>query len=260
MATSTVSGGDPVLVSQCLDFCQALASMGQAISFSLTLGSSFSFTLDTRRKTTPERDVEKKKKPSPSTLRRNKRRKEEFLKNKIVVASDLESSSQVRDIFQCEHCEHSFTTANGLRIHIGKSHKALKLLISPEKVRDQTHENSLSVSPVRDTRREEEEKVEQEEAQILPEDETHQEHLYFDDENEKNNHAHSKQTDAISGLVVVRNWDKEPKTRKVHLLDEVLLEPPTKVFCRDRGIGVYEKTCHLGSFFFKFDDGTIDEC
>ena len=30
--TSTISGGDPALVKQCLDFCQSLASMGQNIS------------------------------------------------------------------------------------------------------------------------------------------------------------------------------------------------------------------------------------
>mgnify|MGYP007095145959 CR=1 FL=1 len=34
-------------MSQYLDFCQALASMGQTISFSLTLGSTFYFNLGT---------------------------------------------------------------------------------------------------------------------------------------------------------------------------------------------------------------------
>ena len=39
--------GEPSLVSQYLDFCQALASMGQTISFSLTLGDTFYFNLGT---------------------------------------------------------------------------------------------------------------------------------------------------------------------------------------------------------------------
>ena len=47
MAPSTMSGGEPALVSQCMDFCQALASIEPTISFSLTLGSTFYFNLDT---------------------------------------------------------------------------------------------------------------------------------------------------------------------------------------------------------------------
>jgi hypothetical protein len=34
------------LTTQCLAFCQALATQGQAISFALTIGSAFSFSLD----------------------------------------------------------------------------------------------------------------------------------------------------------------------------------------------------------------------
>ena len=42
-----MSVGKSSLLSQYLDFCQALASMGQTISFSLTLGSIFYFNLGT---------------------------------------------------------------------------------------------------------------------------------------------------------------------------------------------------------------------
>ena len=42
-----MSVGEPSLVSQYLDFCQALASMGQTISFSLTLDDTFYFNLGT---------------------------------------------------------------------------------------------------------------------------------------------------------------------------------------------------------------------
>ena len=42
-----MSVGESSLVSQYLDLCQALASMGQTISFSLTLGSTFYFNLGT---------------------------------------------------------------------------------------------------------------------------------------------------------------------------------------------------------------------
>ena len=36
------------LASKCMDFCQALANQGEAFNFSLSIGSNFSFSLDTR--------------------------------------------------------------------------------------------------------------------------------------------------------------------------------------------------------------------
>ena len=33
-----------------------------------------------------------------------------------------------------------------------------------------------------------------------------------------------------------------------------------KVYCRVKGIGVYESTCGQGSFCYKFDDGDLMEC
>ena len=171
MATSTLSGGEPALLKQCLDFCQALASKGQTISFSLTLGSTFSFNLDTRGKaTSPVEKMTKKKKPSPSTLRRNLLRKELFLKQKSETSSDLEATSLAEAIFHCEHCASSFKTENGLKIHVGKSHKALKSSLSPEKVCENSEETSQTVSPLRDTRREEQETEKEEEAPSLPEE------------------------------------------------------------------------------------------
>ena len=65
------------LATKCLDFCQILSSQGLAFKFSLTVGSNFSFTLDT--KVLASDTQAKKKKSSPSTIRRNARRREEFL-------------------------------------------------------------------------------------------------------------------------------------------------------------------------------------
>ena len=39
---------DMDLAAKCLEFCQVLAPQGQATSLSITIGSSFSFHLDTR--------------------------------------------------------------------------------------------------------------------------------------------------------------------------------------------------------------------
>ena len=80
MKMAAVAGKDSSLASKCLDLCQALASQGQEFTFSVTIGSSFSFSLDTRKKSCDFKQPGKRS--SPSTMRRNARRKEHFLKKK----------------------------------------------------------------------------------------------------------------------------------------------------------------------------------
>ena len=64
------------LASKCMAFCQTLASQGQVFNFSLSIGPDFSFSLDTRSKAVKTQGT--KKRSSPSTLRRNARRRAEF--------------------------------------------------------------------------------------------------------------------------------------------------------------------------------------
>ena len=71
------------LATKCLDFCQILSSQGLAFKFSLTMSSNFSFSLDTRGLALDiQAKIPLKKKPSPSTIRRNARRREVFLNKK----------------------------------------------------------------------------------------------------------------------------------------------------------------------------------
>ena len=65
---------------------QALNSQGNAFKFSLTLASGFAFSFDSKELAL-DNQAKKKKKPSPSTIRRNARRKEEFLKKKLNFVS-----------------------------------------------------------------------------------------------------------------------------------------------------------------------------
>ena len=67
MAAVTEVGS--TLLMKCLDFCQALSSQGQAFNFSLAIGPTFNFSLDTRGKVL--KGPVAKKRTSPSTLRRN---------------------------------------------------------------------------------------------------------------------------------------------------------------------------------------------
>ena len=142
------------LATQCLEFCQTLTSKGHAFTFNLTLGSSFSFSLDTKMKITSLET--KKKKKSPSTMRRNLKRKEDYLKRKEAEekenSTDMEPSSQVKKTFKCSQCDNDFKSENGLKIHIGKAHKSSDP--PTEKLRDAILPalKPLVISPIRETR------------------------------------------------------------------------------------------------------------
>jgi len=76
-----MGGVDATSATKSLDLCQALIGQGQAFTFSLTYtGTSYTFSLDTRSKEIPSPMA--RKKTSPSTLRRNARRREVFLKRR----------------------------------------------------------------------------------------------------------------------------------------------------------------------------------
>ena len=80
-----MSAVDPSLASQCLDLSQALVRQGLAFSLSLTIGSEFTFSLDTR-KIEEQPSPMARKYTSPSTQRRNVRRQQEFLKKKAEAS------------------------------------------------------------------------------------------------------------------------------------------------------------------------------
>ena len=104
---------DAKLVSQCLDFCQTLAGKSLTFSFSLNIGPSFSFSVDTTGNgaLAPKK---KKKKPTPSTLRRNTRRREDFLKKKAKTST--EEYSQSEPVSE-EEAETSVKAPSGLHHH-----------------------------------------------------------------------------------------------------------------------------------------------
>ena len=121
-------------------------------NFSLAIGSTFSFSVDTKSKEALPSKA--KKKVSPSTLKRNMRRREEFLKKKFI-SSEAEKSEPDKEAspgatFQCDQCENVFRNEKGLKIHKGKAHKT----VSPaEKVRMSSFDSSLEVSPIKESER-----------------------------------------------------------------------------------------------------------
>ena len=99
-----------------MEFCQALASQGQTFHFSLAMGPTFSFSLDTRRKEVMSSGF---KKLSPSTQRRNTKRREEFLIKKKQTPSTVDSPVEkaVVSDFPCDQCDYSNGSEKGLRQH-----------------------------------------------------------------------------------------------------------------------------------------------
>ena len=152
---TTVSETDTSLATQCLDFCQALAGQGKEFKLSITIGSTFTFSLDTRK----GKETLPKKRSSPSTLKRNAKRREEFIAKKseseAASLTGLESNQKLMkqlQAFKCNQCESSFKTENGLKIHTGKSHKEAN---SPEKLRKSISQSSLTDLPLHLSSREE---------------------------------------------------------------------------------------------------------
>ena len=107
MASPTLSGVDSTLAVKCLYFCQALSSQGMEFNFTLNLGNSFNFSLNTREKSKTTEFV--KKKLSPSSVRRITRRKEAFLTKKGKTFKKSEDTSQVdnstKEVETCQ-CDH----------------------------------------------------------------------------------------------------------------------------------------------------------
>ena len=153
--TAVIENGSS-LATQCLEFCQALERQGKDFKLSITIGSDFNFSLDSRvSKATLPKKVRLRK--SPSTLKRNAKRREAFLAKKSTSDSSVVTGQESHqkpmkkcEDFQCDQCDANFKSVNGLKIHKGKTHKEAT---PPEKLRESSSRPSLSVSPIRDQSR-----------------------------------------------------------------------------------------------------------
>ena len=155
---TAVDGVDATLVSKCMAFCQALASQGQAFNFSLAIGPTFSFSLDTRSKEL-EGPVAKKR-TSPSTQRRNAKRRKEFVNKKqqsLSARIPPEDDAAALKSPKCDQCDYEAASEKGLRQHVRMKHQkptmggATSGHTTPENLRgqgDYTMTKSLTSSPL----------------------------------------------------------------------------------------------------------------
>ena len=84
------------LATKCMDFCHALTSQKKSFNFSLTIGSNYTFSLDTKENLPSASKAVRKK--SPSAIRRNARRRTEFLKKKFQLLSSSTVNEVAADI------------------------------------------------------------------------------------------------------------------------------------------------------------------
>ena len=138
---AAVAAVGSTLLSKCLDFCQA---KGQAFNFSVAIGPDFTFSMDTRSKAA---SPVIKKKASLSTLRRNARRREEYLQRKknpspVISTEEVET---VSDALSCDQCDYKPASEKGLKQHKRMKHKPSQ----PKESLRESEEGppSLSVSP-----------------------------------------------------------------------------------------------------------------
>ena len=112
------------LATRCLDFCQHLEAQGKAFKFSLSLGNDFTFTLDTREEATTSKVV--RKKLSPSSLKRNARRKLEF-QNRKANTSEKNSTTPEKESTTSENkAASSETKSTTSEAKSGSPEKAVK--------------------------------------------------------------------------------------------------------------------------------------
>ena len=80
-AANNVCETDHSLTIKCMELTKHLANQGKSFKFSLSLQSGFNFSLDVTQEQLSPSSIERKK-PSPSTLKRNALRKKTFLQKK----------------------------------------------------------------------------------------------------------------------------------------------------------------------------------
>ena len=97
----TTTDANPDLAFKCLELCQLLASQGQGFFLTVNVGSTFSFSLDSRKKDASmethavQLKIVEKKKLTPSQKRRNLLRREKYLKKRSLRTINREGKEKL---------------------------------------------------------------------------------------------------------------------------------------------------------------------
>ena len=136
------------LASKCMEFSQALASQEKAFSFSIKIGDTFSFSLDTKEKAL----APQARKVSPSTQKRNNLRRQRFVASKTKLQDEAlkepaNISVPVKCPVTCDICGHTTKTENGMKLHRKNKHELSQIdrntsVMQPEPEEDTVQKHS----------------------------------------------------------------------------------------------------------------------
>jgi hypothetical protein len=161
LARMTPSDSEAALGMKFLDICQELTNKGILFTFTLTIGSTINLSLDTSGKEKKEEPTTTlaRKKFSPSTTRRNAKRKALYLEKKreerqyketykaaenttadnipdmipqldgppeASKSMDLTSTVKKTQPIKCEHCNFKAETMQHMKTHVKCKHQGFK--------------------------------------------------------------------------------------------------------------------------------------
>ena len=124
---------DVTMATKCLELTQTLISMKASCKFSLHLSNGFNYSFSNlEHGNTNTRKIEKKKK-SPYTLRRNAKRREEYIKKKMDSSSQPTPKEQEKgQTLSCTICDYVGESQSGLNVHMNRMHKIIPQLDGAE--------------------------------------------------------------------------------------------------------------------------------
>ena len=125
-------------IDKCLAFCQALVSSNQKFTFTLSIGKE-TFNFD-NKELVASSCVHKKKKKSPSQIRREEKRREARKLKIAEKVADVSPSATLQQAaektavnavqqesttleFKCEQCDYKSTSERGLKQHTRMKHR-----------------------------------------------------------------------------------------------------------------------------------------
>ena len=133
---------ESALLGQCLEFTRDTVKIGQQFSMTVKLGNGFNFDFRNIIEKEFPQMMKQKKKPSPSTVKRNQLRMKTFIDKKkasVIETSSTVGADDTQDLnlahkddlsastFKCDQCEFNTKTSCGLKMHISKQHNIPQL-------------------------------------------------------------------------------------------------------------------------------------
>ena len=141
---------DTVVLDKCLAFCQALAQSNNQFTFKLAIGN-IDFNFEHKK---PEKSFCKKKKKSPSQIRREERRRQARNQvNDSKKAAEKASEENPKPV-ACSQCDFTLSSEEDLKIHTETEH-TYHASSTPEKERAPDPIADLELTPIQSQRNEE---------------------------------------------------------------------------------------------------------